>query len=93
MTTFLTVPECLGRLPVRLSEREFRKRVKAQGLCYKNGHQIALSEDHLNKFIETLACPTSGSHSATGSGKSRGPSKSQGKRKGSGYEKALALLD
>lgn len=55
--TFLTVKEALARLPVHMAEREFRRRLRAQGLCYKHGHQLSLTEDHLTLFIQSLECP------------------------------------
>lgn len=53
----LTVREALARLPVKMAERVFRARVRELGLCYRHGHQLALSEDHLARFIETLQYP------------------------------------
>jgi hypothetical protein len=59
---YLTVAECLERLPLRVSEREFRREVRELGLCYRRGQIITLSEDHLAQYIKTLEakpCPTS----------------------------------
>lgn len=89
---FLDVTDCLPRLPVRMSEREFRKRVIMYGLCYKHGHQIKLDEKQLAAFIETLKCQTSNSTSAEKSGTSGGRSKSQVKRPESEYAKARGML-
>jgi hypothetical protein len=73
MGTFLEPAECLPRLPVRMSEREFRKRVISQGLCYKHGHQIKLDDNQLQAFIETLKCQTSSSTNAATRGTSVAP--------------------
>ena len=62
--TLLTVSDALARLPVKMAEREFRRRVRTLGLCYKHGHQIAMSETHLAQFIETL-CPLNSPATAT----------------------------
>ena len=45
---FINPADCLDRLPVRMSLREFRKRVINLGLCYKHGHQIMLDEIQLD---------------------------------------------
>jgi hypothetical protein len=90
---YLSVDECLALLPVRVSEREFRKQVRVLGLCYKRGHQIALDRRQLDTYIETLKCPTSNSSNAEKSITSTGRSKSPAKRLGSEFEKARAMLD
>jgi hypothetical protein len=90
---FLEVAECLPRLPVKMAEREFRKRVRDLGLCYKHGHQIKLDEHQLDAFIETLKCQTLNSTDAAKSGTSGGRSKSQGRRGVGEFAKAQAMLD
>lgn len=57
MAQYITVKEALARLPVRITERVFRRRVQDLGLCYKHGHQLSLSEDQLARFIVTLEQP------------------------------------
>jgi hypothetical protein len=54
---YLSVKDALARLPVRMAEREFRRRLRQLGLCYKHGHQLSLTEEHLARFIQTLECP------------------------------------
>jgi len=64
---YLTVAECLELLPVRVSEREFRREVRELGLCYRRGQIITLSEEHLAQYIKTLEakpCQTSSSSGA-----------------------------
>ncbi len=90
---FLTVEECLALLPVRVSEREFRRQVREMGLCYKRGHQISLSQQQLATYIETLKCPISHSTDAAKSTTSEGRSKSPAKKRGSEFERAQAMLD
>lgn len=46
---YLTVAECLERLPLRVSEREFRREVRELGLCYRRGQIIT---DKLIELIE-----------------------------------------
>src|SRR5690554_4440711 len=90
---YLTVAECLAMLPVKVSEREFRRQVISLGLCYKRGHQIKLDHEQLRAYIETLKCPTSPSISAGTSGTSGGRSRSPARRLGSELERARAMLD
>jgi hypothetical protein len=90
---FLEVADCLPQLPVKMAEREFRKRVRDLGLCYKHGHQIKLDTQQLTAFIETLKCPTSNSGDVEKSGKSGARSRSQGRRGVSEFAKAQAMLD
>lgn len=95
---YLTVAECLERLPLRVSEREFRREVRELGLCYRRGQIITLSEDHLAQYIKTLEakpCPTSSSIAAPAptSGKSAARSRSRIVRVASSFDKARALLD
>lgn len=92
---YLTVAECLERLPVKVHGRKFRQEVRRLGLCYRRGHQITLSEAHLDAYIKTLeACHSSStSGPALTSGKSAARSKSRTVRPGSAFDKARALLD
>ena len=90
---FLEVAECLPQLPVRMSEREFRRRVRENGLCYKHGHQIKLDRHQLDAFIETLKCQISNSTDAEKSGTSGARSKSPAKRRESEFARARAMLD
>lgn len=42
--TLMKPEDFLSRLPVRMSEREFRRRLRAAGLCYEHRRQIFLDE-------------------------------------------------
>ena len=50
----LTVQECLGRLPIRMSEREFRRKIRKSGHYYEHRRQIMLSEADFAAIMEGL---------------------------------------
>ena len=56
----LTVAECLARLPIRMSERAFRKAVRDNDCCREHRKQLFLTEEDFAAFLETLTpCATS----------------------------------
>ena len=50
----LTVRQCLDRLPIRMSEREFRRQVRLAGCCHEHRKQLFLTEADFQAFLETL---------------------------------------
>jgi hypothetical protein len=58
MTVFLKPAEVKAALPFPVSERALRQKLRASGLCIKNGHQIALPADKLAAFIASAFGPT-----------------------------------
>lgn len=80
--TYLTVKECLERLPFRMNERRFRRTVRSLGIGIQHRWTIVLTEADLTTVIDTLrlgtgraqakrtkarACPSSSSVAARSS--------------------------
>lgn len=56
-TTFLTVEECLDRLraiPLTMSERTFRQRIRASGSYIEHRGQLLLTEADLAAVLDSL---------------------------------------
>ena len=59
---YLTVADCLARLPVKLSERTFRKLVRRCGTFIEHRKQMPLTEDDFAAVLETMRpCSSSSS--------------------------------
>jgi hypothetical protein len=54
MGDFLTVRECLDRLPIRMAERAFRRRVRQAGCCHEYRKQLFLTEANFTAFVENI---------------------------------------
>ena len=88
MAALLTVKECLDRLPILISERSLRQKIREAGCYCEHRRQIFLTEDHFEQLLESMEpC-----HSRSNQEGKRGPFKSKGHFKGSEYEKALERL-
>ena len=86
--------EALGLMPFKVAMRELRRRAIALGACYKHGHAITFTAQHIEVLRESFLCPTS-NYSPTQKQASitlKGRSKSRGVRGASELEKARALL-
>lgn len=51
---FYTVKEALGLLPVNISERAFRRKLRQIGACRCNGRQTFLTEGDFAAYLESL---------------------------------------
>jgi hypothetical protein len=49
----ITVEQYLAGLPIRMSEREFRRKVRSCG-CYEHRKQLFLTEADFTVFLETV---------------------------------------
>jgi hypothetical protein len=84
---YLTVADCLARLPVKLSERTFRKLVRRCGTFIEHRKQMPLTEDDFAAVLETMRpCSSSSSVPRVRTGKS------EVRFAASEYERALARV-
>lgn len=49
---YLTIPECLERLPFIMSERAFRRVVRTSGCGIEHRRQLILTEADLNAVLD-----------------------------------------
>lgn len=52
--SYLTIKECMERLPFIMSERAFRAAVRASGHCIEHRRQLALTEADLAAVLASL---------------------------------------
>ena len=51
---FYTVREALALLPVNISERAFRRKLRQIGACRANGRQTFLTQSDFDAYLESL---------------------------------------
>jgi len=72
MSELLTVPQIRERLPMTISERTLRQKLRNFGTIIEHRNQILLEERFWEKFLESLRCSNSSSAKGRRSGKSMG---------------------
>ena len=77
---YLTPDEVRDRLPFVMSIRTLRAKLRTSGLAIEHRKQLALAEDLLPEFMETLKCSGSKSEPVRRTGKSTARARTPAKK-------------